>query len=365
MYAEGRKYGCDDFAGQHDIVLKRSIDFGRTWGPLIVVADPTEVFNCSNPSLPKSGRCQFWDPTVVFDSVRNRLVMLAAYASSDDTSARESGLQSIFMFTSNDTGLTWSRPRNISFFFQDHHPATPSNGHGIQLTVPSKYAGRLIIPCYSGTIGSGAYWSDDGGETWNQTAQDNFVGVKSSEGDIVQVVSNAGETDATGTSTSTSKLLYTLRLGNKTVAGCGAFTRCRIQVVSMDGGATWIDYMPVPKLPGPMCKAGLAQVTLPLPSVGSDSKQSHSQQLLLFAGDWSTTSRVNVTLSVSKYGGVTWPVGRASRAVVWPGNGGYVDVIGVSPSETGGSGAAAAVVFENNTCAVSLAIVSLPLAYNS
>ena len=43
LVAEGRRYGCDDFDGQHDIVAKRSTDGGRHWGPLQIVADPVGI----------------------------------------------------------------------------------------------------------------------------------------------------------------------------------------------------------------------------------------------------------------------------------------------------------------------------------
>jgi hypothetical protein len=45
-YAEGRKNGCGDYDGQHDLVLKRSLDNGATWG-MQVVADAVKLFNCN------------------------------------------------------------------------------------------------------------------------------------------------------------------------------------------------------------------------------------------------------------------------------------------------------------------------------
>ena len=35
-FAEGRKFACGDFDGQHDIVAKRSLDGGQSFGALIV-----------------------------------------------------------------------------------------------------------------------------------------------------------------------------------------------------------------------------------------------------------------------------------------------------------------------------------------
>ena len=38
-FAEGRKTGCGDFDGQHDLVMRRSTDDGTTWGPLRTLVD--------------------------------------------------------------------------------------------------------------------------------------------------------------------------------------------------------------------------------------------------------------------------------------------------------------------------------------
>ena len=47
-FAEGRRNGCSD-TGSIDLVLKRSVDEGRTWGPLQVVwTDGNNT--CGNPA---------------------------------------------------------------------------------------------------------------------------------------------------------------------------------------------------------------------------------------------------------------------------------------------------------------------------
>lgn len=62
-FAEGRRGGCGDFAGPHDIVLRRSTDSGRTWGGLIVVA--------AVASPPFESGDALWNPGVVVDSSAN------------------------------------------------------------------------------------------------------------------------------------------------------------------------------------------------------------------------------------------------------------------------------------------------------
>lgn len=52
-YAEGRKSGCSDFAGQHDLVQKRSTDAGKTWGPLRTLVDAVAFW----PNVTANKRC--------------------------------------------------------------------------------------------------------------------------------------------------------------------------------------------------------------------------------------------------------------------------------------------------------------------
>ena len=174
LVAEGRRYGCDDFDGQHDIVAKRSTDGGRRWGALQVVADPAKQFNCTLGSLILP-RCEFWDPTIVYDAESCETIIMSAYASAN-SSTRGGGHQDIFVLRSSDSGASWSAPNNISTMLSatkgaSYHVST-GNGHGMQIKAPSPWAGRLLVPAYgvvptfqaaSGPWGSSVYFSDDHG----------------------------------------------------------------------------------------------------------------------------------------------------------------------------------------------------------
>jgi sialidase-1 len=195
LVAEGRRYGCDDFDGQHDIVAKRSTDGGRHWGPLQVVADPAKEFNCTLGSLILP-RCEFWDPTVLFDAESCEVLIMSAYASAN-SSTRGGGIQDIFVFRSSDAGATWSAPRNISTMLSatkgaSYHVST-ANGHGMQIRAPSPWAGRLIVPAYGvvstfqgpgGPWGSSVYYSDNHGVSWNKSSD---FSPGSAEGEVVQI----------------------------------------------------------------------------------------------------------------------------------------------------------------------------------
>ena len=169
-YAEGRKNGCGDYDGQHDIVLKRSTTNGASWGALQVVADAAKLFHCVGGNLPNTGWCQFWDPTAVYDARTREVILMASYASSVGTTAA-TGNNSVHLWRSTDLGATFAPPQNIDKMLNaGTYHYTLGNGHGIQLQPPSEFAGRLLLPAYGieptftgpgGPWGSRVFYSDD------------------------------------------------------------------------------------------------------------------------------------------------------------------------------------------------------------
>ena len=293
--AEGRRYGCSDFGGQHDLVSKHSKDNGKTWSPLNIVANPTTLFNC-NSYFGQAWKCQFWDPTPVFDADTGLVHLLTAYTSSNTTAARENGIQDIFQFTSYDNGVTFNQGKNISHFFGSPN-MSPANGHGIQLSSNGKFQGRLVIPVY-GTkkqyieMGSGIYYSDDHGKTWESTIP---FAPTTAEGDVAELQNGS--------------LLYTLRYDAPTPE-CAPLEHCRLFARSDDGGINFASTIRLAlELPDPGCKAGLA----------SRKKDG----LLFFANDANGTQRSDVTLRVSKDEGMSWNEG----VLLETSAAGYVDLI--------------------------------------
>ena len=84
-FAEGRRNGPED-EGDIDIVLKRSTDKGKTWGPLITVKDDGE------------NRCRNQVPVYLPDI--NRIILLSCW------NPGATGTNSIFVTYSDDEGLT-------------------------------------------------------------------------------------------------------------------------------------------------------------------------------------------------------------------------------------------------------------------
>ena len=64
-YAEGRKTGCSDFAGVHDLVQKRSTDSGKTWGPLRTLIDAVHFW----PNVTANKRSDAKQPTSMLSTV--------------------------------------------------------------------------------------------------------------------------------------------------------------------------------------------------------------------------------------------------------------------------------------------------------
>ena len=146
VFAEGRKYGCGDFAGQHDVVVKKSTDGGATFAaPLQVLLDPSKQFGaavCGNRTSTTTA-CQYWDPTPVYDAHTGVVTVMTTLTTS--AANRMSGVMTSWTVSTTDLGESWSAPVNITaqIYSEKWHMHTPANGHGVQLST-----GRLLMPGY-------------------------------------------------------------------------------------------------------------------------------------------------------------------------------------------------------------------------
>lgn len=154
-FCEGR---CDSAAdnGPIDIVLKRSVDNGQTWGPLRVVSTAS-AGTVGNPApvVTASG-------LVVLVSVRNR-----ADATEEQILRGIAEPRRVFVQISRDDGQTFDEPREISGSARLGNWAWYATGpcHGIALRT-----GRLVIPANHSVrdeYGGHCIYSDDEGITWS------------------------------------------------------------------------------------------------------------------------------------------------------------------------------------------------------
>lgn len=170
-FAEGRVLNCGD-ATDIDIVLKRSTDGGRTWGPLQVVT--------------AGGGDTHGNPAPVVDRATGRVLLAETYNTgrADSGNCRAPCDRTPHLQYSDDDGRTWSAPRDLS----DEILAPPRNSwyatgpvHGIQLG-HGPHAGRLVFgvnaETWDGSRVSANHAalvvSDDGGEHWRVGATDSW-----------------------------------------------------------------------------------------------------------------------------------------------------------------------------------------------
>ncbi|NGO11131.1 laminin G [Streptomyces sp. HC44] len=170
-FAEGRVNDCSD-AGDIDIVLKRSTDGGRTWGPLQVINE--------------GGGDTHGNPAPIVDRETGRIVLAETYnpGRTDGRNCEVPCDRTPHMQHSDDDGRTWSAPRDLSDkILPDHWNSWYATGpvHGIQLT-RGKHAGRLVFgvnaETWNGSRVSANHAalivSDDGGDHWRVGATDSW-----------------------------------------------------------------------------------------------------------------------------------------------------------------------------------------------
>ncbi|MEU8976057.1 sialidase family protein [Streptomyces monashensis] len=170
-FAEGRVPNCGD-ATDINIVLKRSTDGGRTWGPLQVVN--------------KGGGDTHGNPAPIVDRATGRIWLAETYNTgrTDSASCSVPCDRTPHLQYSDDNGLTWSAPRDLSpeilpSAWNSWYATGPA--HGIQLT-HGRYAGRLVFgvnaESWDGTritVNHAALIiSDDHGGHWRVGAQDTW-----------------------------------------------------------------------------------------------------------------------------------------------------------------------------------------------
>ncbi|MET7886737.1 sialidase family protein [Streptomyces avermitilis] len=170
-FAEGRVVNCGD-AADIDIVLKRSTDGGRTWGPLQVVNE--------------GGGDTHGNPAPVVDRETGRIVLAETYNTgrTDGAGCAIPCDRTPHLQYSDDDGLTWSRPRDLSDEvlppeWNSWYATGPV--HGIQLT-RGRHAGRLVLGVNTETWDgnrvsanhAALITSDDGGDHWRIGATDSW-----------------------------------------------------------------------------------------------------------------------------------------------------------------------------------------------
>jgi sialidase-1 len=269
-FCEGRRDSRSD-TGDIDLVLKRSFDGGRTWGPLQVVAD--------------DGPHTIGNPCPVVDQKTGTIWLPLTRNAGEDTqkqieagTGRES--RTVWMSRSTDDGATWGRPVNITSAVKrpDWSWYATGPGCGIQLA-----SGRLLIPCDHRVLGSmlarsHVIYSDDQGATWNLGG---VLGEKTNE---CQAIERAD-----------GRLLINMRSYHG--------ESCRAIATSSDGGLTWSDVTLDRALVDPVCQASLLR----------HAAAQDGRPRVLFSNP-ASTKRERMTVRVSHDEGGAWPASKVLHA---------------------------------------------------
>ena len=278
-FCEARRspWGKGADSGEINIVLKRSTDGGKTFGPQqIIWADAKNT--CGNP-------------VSLVDESTGTIWLVACHndgdAQEDEIEAARAG-RTIFVMSSGDDGVTWSKPRDIT-----HDVKKPGwtwyatgPGAGIQLK-HGPHAGRLIVPANhheEAAERAGSYshviYSDDHGQSWRLGG---VADVGGNESEVVEL--------ADGT--------VMLNMRNARGKSAKNIHHERAVALSDDGGETFGPTAYDAALIEPICQGSIVRYTWP----GEGGKSR-----ILFANPASTQERVNMTVRISYDEGKTWPV---------------------------------------------------------
>jgi sialidase-1 len=293
-FAEGRQTLSDH--AQNDIVLKRSVDGGKSWGKLIIVHEDgaNVLVNPTSVVLP-SGRVllmyQHFPAGYHARAITSQQVKLLQPGVSGFP------ISKTLITHSDDDGLTWSTPRDVTAGTKRPEAIiSTASGPGIGIILSQgNYNGRIIIPTNEGWWEENkrffnvfACYSDDGGETWNygQPAPNGDKGF----GNEVQMAE-----------LSNGSILLNSRSfqGNKN----------RKLAISDDGGQSWSPLKDHEQLPEPQCMGSMLRFSWP----------EDGQNCILYSGPGGQNARKEGTLRWSFDEGKTWP----HKRLVYPGGFAY------------------------------------------
>lgn len=167
LFAEARKTSWKD-KSPTDVVVKRSTDNGQTWSDMITVFAAT-------------GNNAYMDPTSVVDRTTGRIFIFCTLVPSTNQTGPAN---TAWLATSDDDGVTWSAPRNVTseIIAPGFYNSGFAPGSGLQMK-GNTYKDRLILPVRQSDATrtrNRAVYSDDHGATWK-------IGNEASDGGEFQI----------------------------------------------------------------------------------------------------------------------------------------------------------------------------------
>jgi sialidase-1 len=278
-YCEARKNSGADW-GEIEIHLRRSTDGGRTWDI------PRQIAHLG-PRLARNPVALAKKAGGPDDLTVNNPVAIADRQTGAVHFLYCVEYMRCFYLRSDDDGVTWTKPVEITATFEDFRPEydwkviATGPGHGIQLR-----NGRLVVPVWistsktspHGPAGAATIYSDDHGRTWQR-------------GEIA-VPERFGPSETAAVELSDGRVMLNVR--NRSA------TNRRLVLFSNDGATGWSPPQFDDALTEPVCMAGLTG----WPAAGANSTPSRR---IVFSNPASGTGeRKNLTVRLSEDDGRTW-----------------------------------------------------------
>ncbi len=292
-FCEGRKLNRND-SGDIDLVMKRSTDGGKTWGPLSVIWDDNDNV-CGNPAP-------------VWDAITKKVVLVCTWNNghdieSDIKTCKSIDTRRVFVMESSDKGQTWSSPREITQDVKKPSWQWYATGpcHAIQLS----NTGRLVVPCNhtnNRVTRSHMIYSDDHGKTWRL---------------------GAIQKESGGNESTIAELPQGMIIQNMRMYGYREQHPCRANLYSMDGGETHAGAMNfVEDLIEPVCQGSILSIK---------KRNGKLSKLLFFTNPSSKVRRVNMLLKKSVDNGASWEV----YSTIFSGKAAYSDLVQIDDHTIG------------------------------
>ena len=289
-FAEGRRSVADQSGNA--IVLRRHPSKAKDWLPMQVIRQEAP-HALNNPCVLPTRNGRVW-------------LMFQRYPAGKAEYRVDTGYDPeraclTFLSHSDDEGLTWSTPKDITRVVKALDVRTTASGPGIGIELTrGPHRGRLLFPLNEGK-GTGwdvfAVYSDDHGKTWQRGENaPKAPGTQPNETQIAELADGSV-------------------LMNARNQAAGKF---RLQCRSRDGGTTWTTATPVPELVDPTCMGSLVRL-------------SFRPDLLAFTNPNDAGSRKNGTLRFSRDGGITWPIAQ----VIDPGSFAYSSLCALPKGKLG------------------------------
>ena len=289
-----------DLQGDIDVGLKRSTDGGKTWSDLHLAMDmgitgyEDEIAAGTMTRKQAQLNNGIGDPCLLVDENTGRIFCFALWAHGhyydgdrrvlawSDKGYDVSKCGQFMMVWSDDDGLTWSEPENITRQIKKNDWRATFQGPGRGITMKD---GTLVVPIQHAEgeekimhglypLNGGIAYSYDHGITWHAH---NYAWPVTGESAVVEIEPG------------------TLMLSMREETGFGFRRVC----TTSDLGRTWTEHSSSGKLVDPTCEASLIHVDANKNSLGKD--------LLLFSNPAHPSGRCRMTIKASLDKGVTWP----------------------------------------------------------